>query len=148
MEKVLELRSELKTGKLQYKVQWKGWPTKYNQSLFTADIDEDLIQQLWLHDSKTATYQRRKFYKSPHHRKSRQETLDMVNKERTRALKGIAEQEEPQQEQPVEGISSAFLQAFLEPEVPNFIRCFDHHEGYYNVLSKYYSHIPLMYRNL
>ena len=61
----------------------------------------------------------------------------MINMERTRALSGIAEEKESQQQQPVEGISSAFLQAFLEPEGHNFIRCFDQHEGYYNVPSRY-----------
>ena len=30
VEKVLEFRSQPKTGKPQYKVQYKGWPTKYN----------------------------------------------------------------------------------------------------------------------
>ena len=158
MEIVLEFRSRSKTGKAQYKVQWKGWPTKYNQWLFTADMDEDLMQQFWLYGSKTGTYKRRKSHKSPHQRKSRQETLHMINKERTRALRGIADEEEPPQEQPVEGISSAFLQAFLgnkteitelredpNPDVQNFVRCFDPYEGYYNVPSRYYLHIPLMY---
>ena len=45
VEKVLHFRSQPKTGKLQCKVQEKAWPTKYNQWLFTVDIDEDLIQQ-------------------------------------------------------------------------------------------------------
>ena len=34
------------------------------------------------------------------------------------------------------------------PEVQNFVRCFDQYEGYDNVSSRYYSHIPLMYYNL
>ena len=94
VEKVLEFRSQPKTGKPQYKVQCKGWPTKYNQWLFTADIDEYLIQQFWLHSSKAATYKRRKTHKSPHYRKSRPQTLDMINKERERALRGIEEEKE------------------------------------------------------
>ena len=45
VEKVLEFRSQPKTSKPQYKVQWKACHIKYNRSLFTADINEDLIQQ-------------------------------------------------------------------------------------------------------
>ena len=138
VEQVLEFRSQHKTGKPQYNVSWKGWPTKYNQLLFTADIDKDLIQQFWLHGSKTATYTTRKFHKSPPYRKSRQETLYMFNKERTSALRGIEEEKEAEQEQPVEGISSALLQAFLEAEVQNFVRSFDLYDRYYNVPSRYY----------
>ena len=41
--KVLTFRNQPKTGKQQYEVQWKGWPTKYTQWLFTAHVDEDLI---------------------------------------------------------------------------------------------------------
>ena len=37
----------------------------------------------------------------------------MMNKERTRAPVRIVEEEEPQPQQPVEGILSAFLQAYL-----------------------------------
>ena len=84
----------------------------------------------------------------------------MINKERERALRGIEEEKEVEQEQPAEGISSAFLQSFLgniterlqesnrqmeqalrrreitelredpNPEVQNFVRCFDQYEGY------------------
>ena len=104
MENVLEFRRQPKTGKPQYKVQWKGWPTKSNQWCFPADIDEDLSQQSWLHGSKTAHYNRRNTNESPHYSKSIQETLDMINKERSRALRGIAEEEEPLAPQPVEGI--------------------------------------------
>ena len=68
VEEVLKFRSQIKTGKPQYKVQWKGWLTTYNQLLFTLDIDDDLIQQFWLHGSKTPTYKRRKTNKSTHHR--------------------------------------------------------------------------------
>ena len=67
----------------------------YNQWLFTADIDEDLIQQFGLRGSKTATYKRRMTNESPHQGKSRQETLDMSKKERTRGLAAIAGEEEP-----------------------------------------------------
>ena len=95
----------------------------------------------------------------------------MINKERERALTEIEEEKEVEHEQPVEGISSAFLQALLgkmterlqernrlletshttnrtreitelsedsNPEVKNFVRCFDQHEGYYYVPSRYY----------
>ena len=97
----------------------------------------------------------------------------MINKERERALKGIEKEKEVEQEQPVEGISSAFLQSFLgnmterlqesnrqmeqvlrgianrrreitelredpNPEVQNYVRCFDQYEGYCNVPSRYY----------
>ena len=67
VQKVLEFRRQRKTGKPQYKVQCKGWPTEYNQWLFTADIDENLIEQFWLHGSKTATHKRRMYNKSLHH---------------------------------------------------------------------------------
>ena len=92
------------TGKPQYKVQLKGSPTEYNQGLLIADIDEDIIQQFWLHGSKTATYKIRMSHNSPHHRKSRRETLDMINKKISRPLTGIAEEEGPQVPQPAEGI--------------------------------------------
>ena len=91
----------------------------------------------------------------------------MINKEGTKALRRITEEEEPEEEQPVEGISSALLQAFLgnmrerlqesnrqmetilretlnrvrddtRLEVQNFVRCFDQYEAYYNVPSRYY----------
>ena len=78
----------------------------------TADIDEDLSQEFLLYGSTTATVKRRKTNKSPHHRQSGQETLDMINEERRRALKGIAE-EQPQPEHPARGISSAFPHAYL-----------------------------------
>ena len=61
----------------------------------------------------------------------------MINMERTSARKGVAAEEEPQREQPVEAISSAFRQAFPEPRVQNFIRCFAQHEEYYQVASRY-----------
>ena len=38
----------------------------------------------------------------------------MINKQRSRALEGFAVEVEPQAPQPVEGISSAFLQAYLD----------------------------------
>ena len=153
MEKVLEFRSQPKTANLQYKGKWKGWPTTYNQCLFTADIDEDLIQQFWLHGSKTATNTRRKTNKSLHYRKSRQETLDMINKERSRVLRGIAKEEEPQALQPAEGISSVFLHDYLDcmtEEIQQYnkqlkgslkkaglIQCFDTNAGYNQVPHKY-----------
>ena len=153
LEKVHEVRSQPKTGKPQYKVQRKGWPTKYNQWLYTAYIEEDLIQQFWLHGSKTATHKRRKTNKSTRDKEIRQGTLDMINKARSRALRGIAEEEEPQAPQPVEGISSAFLHAYLDcmtheiqkentqrkesSKMAGFIECFDNNEGYYQVPHKY-----------
>ena len=72
------------------------------------------MQQFWLHSSKTVIYKRRKPNESPHHRKSRQDTVDMINKQRSRPLRGIAEEEEPQAPQPEEGMSSAFLHAYLD----------------------------------
>ena len=113
VQKVLELRSQLKPSEEQEKVQWKGWPSKNNQCLFTADIHVDLIQQFCLYDSKTATVKRRRTKISPPHRKSRQNTLDVIKKETTRAVVGIEEQES-QLQQPMEEISSVFLQAYLE----------------------------------
>jgi len=84
VETWLEFRSEPRTGKLQYPVKWKDWPTKYNQWVYAEDedgnsnIDEQLKQEFWLHGSKTATYKRRKVYK-PGKAKPRQETLQMIN---------------------------------------------------------------------
>ena len=147
MEKVLQVRRQPKTGKPQYQVQWKGWPTAYNQSLFTADIDADLIQQFRLHGSDTAILQSTKTNKSSHYRKSKQGTLDMINKEKSSALSGIGGEAESQAQQPVEGISSAFLHAYLDyttQRVPQQIRqlkeafrkagliqCFDPNAGYW-----------------
>ena len=41
----------------RYKVQWKGWPTKYNLWLFTGEIDQHITQHFRLHGSNTATFQ-------------------------------------------------------------------------------------------
>jgi len=93
VEKLLEFRSEPRTGKMQYLVKWKDWPTKYNQWVYAEDedgnsnIDESLKQEFWLHGSKTATYKRRKVNK-PGKAKTRQETLQMINAETEKVLKG------------------------------------------------------------
>jgi len=50
-------------------------------------IDELLKQAFWLHASKTATYKRRKVNK-PGKTKTTQETLQMINAEREKVLKG------------------------------------------------------------
>ena len=89
----------------------------------------------------------------------------MINKQRTRAVRGIEEDEKSQREQPVTGISSAFPRVFIRsmtarlrentkqidtslndtankvrdhsrPKVLTFVRSFDQYEGYYNVPSK------------
>ena len=91
----------------------------------------------------------------------------MSNKERPRPLKGIEEEVELLQAQPVEGILWAFLQAFLgnmtetlqesnrqietslretgdrvrddqRPEVQYYVWWLDPFEGYYNIPSRYY----------
>ena len=117
VEKVLEFRRQPKTDKQQYKVQWKGWTTRYNQWLFTADIDEDLIQQFWIHGSMAATYKRRKTKKSSHHRKSRQQTLNMINKERARALRGIEEEKETQENFLNKELHQPFYKSFLGTKI-------------------------------
>ena len=86
----------------------------------------------------------------------------MINKQRSRAIRGTAEEEEPQAPQPVERIPSAFLHAYLDcmtEEIhkdneelqeslkkAGFIQCFDTNEGYYQVphkcCSEHTPHVP------
>ena len=77
----------------------------------------------------------------------------MINKERYKALRAIAVEEEPKAPQPVERISSAFLHAHLAcmtQEIQNdhkqlqeflkkagFIQCFATNEGYYQIPHQY-----------
>ena len=77
----------------------------------------------------------------------------MINKQRSRALSEIAEGEEGQGPQPIEAISSACLQAYLDcitEEIQkdnkqlkqslkkaDVIQCFDTNEGYYQVPHEY-----------
>ena len=51
-----------------------------------SNIDKSLKEEFWLHDSKTATYKRRKVNK-PGKTKIRQETLQIINAEREKYLK-------------------------------------------------------------
>ena len=91
VETLLQFRSEPRSGKLQYLLKWKEWPTKYNQWVYAEDedgnsnIDESLKEEFWLHGSKTATYKRRKV-NMPGKAKTRQETLQMINAERDKVL--------------------------------------------------------------
>ena len=93
METLLEFRSEPRTGKMQYLVKWKEWPTKYNQWVYAEDedgnynIDESLKQEFWLYGSKTATYKRRKVNKLGQ-AKTRQERFLMINAKREKVHKG------------------------------------------------------------
>ena len=81
----------------------------------------------------------------------------MINKQTSRALSGIAAQEEPQAPQPVEGIASAFLHAYLDcgtQEIQEkskqltenlrktgLIQCVDTNEGYDQIPHRYsYEH--------
>ena len=78
---------------MQYLAKWKDWLTQYNQWVYAEDedgnsnIDELLKQEFWLHGSKTATYKRRKVNK-PGKAKTRQVTLQMINAEKKKVLKG------------------------------------------------------------
>lgn len=127
---------------------------------------EDLIQPLWLQDSKTATYNRRKFNKSTYCRLCRQDTLDGISTVCTIAIIKI-EYKNPQDEQAVQGTPPCFLQGLLKhmttiedcksivgnieaynPDMPNFVLCFTKYNGFYNVPCKYYGYILLMYYNL
>ena len=105
----LKFRSQTSTGKPQYKFQSNAWHTNYNQCLSLSDIAEDLIQHFWLYGSKMATFELRMTNKAIRNRRSRQWTFDMINEQRTRAVRGIVYEEKWESQQAVEWISSSFL---------------------------------------
>jgi hypothetical protein len=88
VEKVLEMRSQPKTGTIQYKVRWTGWGPSHDSWQKASNIDQGLLEEFWKNGNKASTFKRRPVGNKDKKRKTREETLKMINDEKMRVLKG------------------------------------------------------------
>ena len=88
--KVLEFRTEPETGKGQYLIRWKGYSPKHDKWVYTKDISNDVLCAYWLQGNHKRTYKRRDVGVGKVKRRTRQETLDLIRKERERVLEVAA----------------------------------------------------------
>jgi len=77
VEKVVEFRTQLKTGKRQYKVRWKGYDESKDQWVYVEDIDKSLVERYWKEEDQLATFRRRD-RKRDRTGKSRPQVVNMI----------------------------------------------------------------------
>jgi len=82
------MRSQPKTGAIQYKVRWAGWGPSHDSWQAASDIDQGLLEDFWKNGNQRATFKKRKVGDANKKRKTREETLKMINDEKMRVLKG------------------------------------------------------------
>jgi len=88
VNKLLEFRSEPKTGKKQYKVRWEGYSPKYDEWVDADNIDKELMENYWMYGTQEATLKKRPVKGKPwNKRKSREETLRVIREERERVIR-------------------------------------------------------------
>jgi len=88
VSKVLEFRSELESGKRQYKVRWAGYSPKYDEWVNAEDIDHDLLEDYWMYGKQDATLARRPFNTKPwSKRKTGEEIREMIRSEREKIIR-------------------------------------------------------------
>jgi len=86
VEKVVEFRTEPRTGKRQYKVRWKEYNESKDQWVHVEDIDKSLVEKYWKKEDQSATYRKRKGKKDGTG-KSRPQVVSMIRQERERIRK-------------------------------------------------------------
>jgi len=77
VEKVVEFRTEPKTGKRQYKVTWKEYNESKDQWVYIEDIDKSLAERYWKEEDQSATYRKREGKKDGTG-KSRPQVVSMI----------------------------------------------------------------------
>jgi len=106
VEKVVEFRTQPKTGKRQYKIRWKEYDEVKDQWVYVEDIDKSLVERYWKEEDQSATYRKRDG-KRDGTGKSRPQVVNMIKEERDRILK--------KQQPPVTTLVS-YLKADLPPK--------------------------------
>jgi len=87
VDQLLEFRTQPGTGIPQYKVKWTGWGNNQTTWEKADQIDESAKREFWLNSSKKATYRKRPVgAKAMDKRKTRKETIEMINAERNKVL--------------------------------------------------------------
>ena len=86
IDQIKEFRTEPSTGTHQYLVTWKEWPEETKQWVDFDQIDTEALYLFWTKGSLNATFKKRKSGKSIMNRRTRKETLDIINKEKQRVL--------------------------------------------------------------
>ena len=85
VNKVTEFRTEPGTGKLQYKVRWKGYTNKDDSWEDAGNLHNDTLKDFWARGHTAPTYKKRKVHNTKK-AKTREETLEMIRKEKERVL--------------------------------------------------------------
>src|SRR5205807_5080353 len=87
VEKLLEYITQPGADIPQSLVKWSGWRNTQSTWEKADQIDDSLKREFWLNGSKKATYRKRQVgSKAMDKRKTRKETIEMINKERTKVL--------------------------------------------------------------